>query len=367
MVHGYNSSFEDEPNDDVPNQVFEKTVVSSLKLQQQEYEKAQSLTKTIEAIRTDYLKELRAVVTPSKWSRWTETRFKHRTELRDAIAKAEPTYEGEKQIKKKKKDIIANGEKLRRDTALNVTRATKLRDQHSNRLDKEIIKAWEIPAKPTFLTSEEPSDNPHAWNVFNPPYSGQSFARAWYKSDEPSYPIYTSYLNRIAGQLGSYTYTRVYGADDSDTSWIWVRTGLRFWYKMPATGIFELYLKLQAIYDTYWGDLDDEWGWSDAKSRQYSRPYVRVIYPTLGNIRYGNHIFYYYRHDNDAYWNRHVVGPGNYRWAHVLSDASYPANQWLYVEAGIYDRNYFWCNDVTVRSKMNMKWFVPSIYIRPKT
>jgi hypothetical protein len=136
---------------------------------------------------------------------------------------------------------------------------------------------------------------------------------------------------------------------------------------MPATGIFELYLRLQAIYDTYWGDLDDEWGWSDAKCRQYSRPYVRVISPTLGNIRYGNNIFHYYRHTNDAYWSRNVIGPGNYGWAYVLSDAAYPSNQWIYVEAGTYDRNYFWSNDVTVRSEMNMKWFIPGIYIRPKT
>ncbi len=367
MTHGYNAGFENEPNDDVPNQAITKAVISSLKLQHQGYEKAQSLTKTMEAFHTDYMKKLSAVVTPSKWSKWTETRFKHRTALRDTIAKAEPTYNGEMQIKKKKKELIAYGDKLRSDLAFNLTRATKLRDQHSNNLDKAITKAWDIPSRPTFLLSKGPIDNPHPWTAINPPYSGGSWSYYWYRSDEPSNPIHARYLNRVAGQVGSYTYTRVYGADDWDMSYIWYRTGVRFWYKMPATGIFELYLRLQAIYDTYWGDLDDEWGWSDATCQQYSRPYVRVLSPTLGNIRYGNTIFYYYRHNNNAYWNRNVMGPGNYGWAYTLSDAAYPSNQWIYVEAGILDYNYFWSNDVTVRSKMNMKWFVPSIYIRPKT
>jgi rubrerythrin len=151
LTHGYNAGFEDEPINDIPNQAIDKAIVSSLKLQQQGYEKAQSLTKKIEASHKDYVKELRAVVTQPKWSKWTKTRLKHRTGLRDAITKAEPTYEGEKQIQKKKKEIIAYGEKLRRDISLNITRATQLRDQHSNRLDKAIEKAWEIPARPTFL------------------------------------------------------------------------------------------------------------------------------------------------------------------------------------------------------------------------
>ena len=367
MKNGYNASFEDEPVDGLPNQAMEKVGGASLSLQQKEYRKAQSLARRMEKLQTDYLKELHVTVTEPKWSEWTQTRLKNRIALREAIAKAEPTIQGENEIKNRKKVIIVNGKKFREDFGFNITKATKLRDQHSKRLEKVINTAWKIPAKPTFLLSKGPIDNPHPWTITNPPYSGQYSNYSWFKSDEPYYPTLSGYVNRITGQVGSYTRTKVNGADDWDKSYVWYRTGLRFWYKMPATGIFELYLKLQAIYSNYRGDTDDEWGFSDCCVKQYSRPYVRVIYPSVGNIRYGNNIFYYHTHTDDNYWNRNVIGSGDYRWTYVLSDAAYPTNQWLYVEAGIEDYNYFWCNDVSVDSIMNMKWFVPSIYIRPKT
>ena len=346
----------------MPNEAIEKAIVSSLKLQQQGYKKAQGLTKRIEAYNTDYLRQLRAVVTPAKWSRWTQARLKNRTELRDAIAKAEPSYDGEKQTQKKTKEIIASGEKLQRDLDFDITAATKLRDEHSNRLDKAFKTVWAIPDRPTFLRSKDPRDpdDNHPLRLFTPPYPGGSWEAHLYKTDEPRTPKYVCYLDRISGELGSYTYTRVSGADNSDASFAWVRTGVRLWYQMPVTGRFRLWMHLQAIHDNYWGRLSDECGWSDAKVLLHSRPYVRVTSPTLNHQVFGNYILYYTRHNNDAYWDRNVNGDG---WIQINYDDEYPANQWISIEAGITDMNSFWSNDVTVRSRMKMKWSIPQILV----
>ena len=367
MNNNYGAGFEDNPSSEAPQQAVDAAIASSLSLQQQGYKLSQDLSKKLLAARTAYLRRLTTLMTPAKYAKWKETKLKHRNDLRAALAKVEPSYEGEMAIKNTRKEIIAKAERFTGEIAFNTEMAKPLRDQHSKNLAALFKGALDIPDKHVFLTATGPTNNPHPWTAIVPPYSGSAWEYYWEITDEPSVPSFARYLDRAAGQLGSYTFTRVYGADDSDYSFIWYRTGVRFWYKMPAAGILELYLKLQAIYDNYWGDFDNEWGWSDAHCLQLSRPYVRVISPTLGNIRYGNTILNYNRYGTSDYWNRNVVGPGNYGWAYSLSDASYPANQWLYIEAGMYDYNYFWSNDVTIESKMNMKWFVPSIYVRPKT
>lgn len=87
------------------------------------------------------------------------------------------------------------------------------------------------------------------------------------------------YPDATSGTVGTYTHNHASGADDLDYSYVRYRTGLRFWYQMPMTGMVELWAQMQAIDTPFAGWLNDEWGWSDAECDQESRARLQVIVP----------------------------------------------------------------------------------------
>ena len=366
MSQGYDAGYSVPPLDEDPEDNVGKAIANTLKIHQAEYKGITSLSSRMGSYQKDYLAKMKVLVADGNWAKWNKSRKEHRVALRDAIVAAEPSRNGTLAIEKARKDIVGKGDLFRKSINFDVRKATKIRDPFIRKMDSTIVKAWNIPKKPEFLLTEGPKHNPHPWVIHSPPYPGYHWDYSWYRTDEPWTPSYTRYLDKDAGQLGSYSYVGVWGADDWDLSYVRYRTAFRFWYKMPAAGMFELYFKMQSVHSNFYGDTDDEWGWSDVSVKQYSRPYVRVVSPTVGQRRFGNYLFYYYENDEDSYWYNQVAPVMSTRWAYVLSEDAYAANKWLLVEAGLEDYNYFFSNDVTVDSTVKQKWFVPEIWIRKK-
>jgi hypothetical protein len=279
--------------------------------------------------------------------------------------KVTPTVAGETEITEARLAAAEKSRSFLKEIGFNMARASKVRGEYEVRWQKTMSKAIGRPEKPNYIVLPEqvPEDVHNPWATFTPPYPGWAWDYAWQKSDEPHYPSFWRYLDSASGELGSYTHTHVSGADDSDFAYVRYRTSIRFWYRIPATGLVELWMQMQCIDTPYSGYLHDEWGWSNSACDQESYGRLRVIHPGPGAPRKAT-ILDYRRTGTDANWSRDIALPGEYRWAHFFSTESYTANTWLLLEVGTEDWNHFWSNDVTIHSAMTMHWFLRRVYVR---
>jgi hypothetical protein len=351
--------------EEVPQELQRQVAGISVEVQQQELKEAQSLTNTLQEVTGEYREKLQAMVGRENLERYFELRATLRQGVRKLIAEAPATVVGERDIQEARNEAAEESRAALKEIGFDMARASKLRGEYHTRIQELMSEAIGRPEEPNYLVLPErvPKDIHNPWVTYEPPYPG--WAWAWWsgKSDEPHWPIGARYLNSAAGQLGTYTRTRVSGADDSDWSYMGYRTAIRFWYHLPAAGMAEVWMQMQCIDTPYSGSLHDEWGWSDSACDQESHAYVRVIHPGPGAFRFST-ILDYRRTGTDANWSRHVRWAGDGRWAHIFSAGAYPGGTWLLLEVGTREWNHFWSNDVSVYSAMTQRWFLRRVYVR---
>ncbi|MEA5597797.1 hypothetical protein [Rivularia sp. UHCC 0363] len=363
----FNAGFDSEAIREVPSEAQEQAAKISLDIEQEELREAQSLSKKITSLNADYQKELRLIIGDRNLERYYEFRAPLREKINDLEVKATPTVKGQAEIEEAQSQAVGKSQQFLNEIGFDMVRASKLREGYNARLDEVVSQARGKLEEPNYLilpevmSMEELKATP--WVILDPAYPADSFAYSSNRSDEPDNPVFWRYLNRSSGQLGSYTRNRVSGADDSDYAYVRYQTAMRFWYRIPDTGLTEVFMRLQAIDTAYSGSFNDEWGWSDARCEQMCSAYLRVITPGPGAIRYGT-ILNYVRTGTSANWANQITAPGNERWANLFSTSSYNAGTWLLLEVGTEDWNYFRSNDVSIVSTMNMNWFLKQIYVR---
>jgi hypothetical protein len=294
-----------------------------------------------------------------------EFRVPLRQRVRDVIAKATPTVEGELEIREARLQAAEDSRKSLKEIGFDMALASQLRGEYQTRIHEVVAKALGRPEEPNYLVPPEmvPKDIHNPYVVYGPPYPGWAWAYSWDKSDEPWYPTFARYLDSASGGLGTYTHIHVSGADDDDWSQVRYRTAMRFWYHLPVAGMAEVWMDMQCIATPYSGWLEDEWGWSDSHCDQESLAYLRVIAPGPGAFRRST-ILDYRRTGTDAHWSGDAAAPGVFRWAHIFSADAYAGGTWLLLEVGTEEWNHFWSNDVSIHSAMTMRWFLRHVYVR---
>lgn len=360
------AAFHLEPVEDVPEDEQLKAAGAALELEQEELKQAQSLATKVRGLSTQYQTKLRSIVGDENLERYVEFRRGLRTEVRDVVTRARPTVVGETEVREARLQAAEKSRKFLKKIRFDMARASKLRGDFHTQFDEVVSKAIGRPEEPNYMLLPEmvPEEIHNPWKIYRPPYPA-GYQYCWKnKSDEPNWPYCYTHLHTAAGQLGSYSHIHVSGADDSDYAYARCRTAMRFWYYLPVAGMVEIYMRMQSIHTPYSGWLSDEWGWSDSACDQESYAYLRVLYPAPKAPRKST-ILDYRRTGTDASWSRDVV-PDGYccRWPHFFSADAYPGGTWLRLEVGIDDWNRFWSNDVSICSRMNLKWFLSRVYVR---
>lgn len=77
--------------------------------------------------------------------------------------------------------------------------------------------------------------------------------------------------NRASGAINCTSYSRLVGADDSDSGWTRAMIEIRVGFRMPAAGMVEAWVTLQDVETGMNGRLRDESGCPDGSVRQISR------------------------------------------------------------------------------------------------
>jgi hypothetical protein len=200
------------------------------------------------------------------------------------------------------------------------------------------------------------------WTIFTPPFQGSG---SWYEWN-PLGDFYKGtgdYTNKDTGQVGHYNRVSMYDASDIDMCHAHYRTSIGSWYKMPKTGLVEVWIEAQLGLGLHICDLDDEWGFSDSHVLQWSYLWLQTWGPPDSKERTALMSNFYEEGYTDEYWSTQFLTSGQTYWAHLFSDVSYAKDTWLYVDVGVYTHNYVYTNDVEAKSRIDFKWFFPRVYV----
>jgi hypothetical protein len=312
-------------------------------------------------LREQYKEEIRSIVGAEAWDSHQEqyrellSRF---AETRDRFAR---TPAGEKKEKKHEEGLKKEKHEFYHGLGFDTRKAIVTRAKYVKKarqiLDASLEADAEIPDDAE-LEEPEPTSNPWTW-VF-PPYNHQWTYTAASTGSRGSRSRSLS-ASGVSGEISLWNRMALYGADDSDWSKTDIMAEVGFWFRMPAAGLVEVWIRYRDIDTDYTGRLWDESGCSDANVRQLSRAYLW----TSGSSERYSTVIDYRRGESSGSWARGgPTAPGAILSRHLFSHRSYATNEWVDVRAGVRDMNYFWVDDMGCRSTMTSKWHVDHVAIR---
>lgn len=271
------------------------------------------------------------------------------------------------------------GARRRRETAAILKRlgidADRLRRislrarRRADRLLAEPSRRGKRPAGRLVLPDDVPADiralKSNPWTVKSPPFPGW-----WWWFDHlnaadfgMSFDHFTSKDTGMAGVRSAIT---TYDASDIDIGIYDITTSVGFWYKTPAVGLIEVWIKAQCANARHWCWLDDEWGVSDSTVRQKNYLTLRVwddSAATWGGFSRVLMSHFFEEGQTDGTWNIQWLTNGGTYWGHLFSDLSYPKNKWVWISAGTRNWNYVYTNDVEVESSFDTRWFIAQVLV----
>lgn len=319
-------------------------------------------------IRAAFKDELSTYIDSKNIDGYSDFRKKIKDRLTDAASLFPQSREGEKLKLEFKQKTLADVQQFLKVSGIEAKRVKGLQKKYISQLESTINRVLEIEDEKEMAqvhtdTSNLPGPTSNPWTWYNPPYAGHWSDWWWERTRGSSWA--NSSANRVTGEIDCWSGLSLGGADDNDYSWANSRSEVRFWFRMPAAGMLEVWGYFQAIQAEFSGCLSDEWGISNASIQQLSRPYLRIISPAGAAWRYGL-LLDYRRGESEGCWSGKINGanPGDFRYPHLFSTLSYSAGQWVLAAIGVHDYNYLWVNDMSCSANLYSRWFVKNIAVR---
>lgn len=201
------------------------------------------------------------------------------------------------------------------------------------------------------------------WTVKTPPYQGwEATASGWSYGYGSSANLYT---DMSTGLSGSQNYLSNASAGDFDGALQLCDSTVAFWYKVPATGLIEVWVEGQVGEDTNVLTHWNEFGWSSCSTEQQNFLVMRIIGgggKTYGAMRAAL-VVSFKKSALEGYWFNHFLPGGNIYWAQLFSDIPYKAGEWVIVQAGTRTSNFSKSDDVEIYSSLLYKWFIKSVWV----
>lgn len=321
------------------------------------------LSSNLRGVKDECQKEIRMAIGSEKLEAYEKAHGSVKQRFFDLSTMTLHTTESLNFASRTQKQILRDAKQTIQELDIDAMKIEKIQKKYLAEAEAKVEEALmgNVEAPYVELSSAEapsPSHNPWEWrsapynNDWGTQWSAGSRGTRWVSHIE----------NRLTGEINCWSSMSIVGADDSDYTYTNAYSELQFWFRMPAAGLVEVWLYLQAIHTPYGGCLSDEWGFSDANIRERSRPYLWILSP-YGSPRYGT-LLDYQRGENDGCWSGNIAWGGNYRYAHLFSLDSYTGGQWVLCGVGIHDYNYFWVNDMSCNTHMTSRWFLSSVAVR---
>lgn len=202
------------------------------------------------------------------------------------------------------------------------------------------------------------------WTVKKPPYDGwENLVYSWKYG---GYSLSCNfYVDMSTGLTGSYNYLAIQNPGDFDGAQLRCDSTIAFWYKVPVTGLLEVWIEGQVGENTNSLRHSDEFGWSECSTEQEDFLVMKIVGgggKTPGKVR-ESLVCFSNKNALDGYWFNHFLPSGNIYWAQLFSDIPYKAGEWVLVQAGTRTNNFNKSNDVEIDSSLLYKWFIKSVWV----
>jgi len=258
------------------------------------------LSETLGRLKDECRREIRSIIGPEKLAVYEKFHEKKMLRLEDLASASEHTTEAMNLEAKARRRLLTEAQKFLRSSDVDARRIEDIQKKYVAEAQSSVERALrgleEAPyVDTTDAEAPSPSHNPWAWR--SPPHSSQWGTQWSYGTG--GWRSVSHFESRITGEVDCWSAQAISGADDSDVSYTTAFSELQFWFQMPAAGLVEVWLFLQAIDTPYGGCLQDEWGFSDAGIQERSRPYLWILSP-FGSPRYGTLLDYSRERSKDA-------------------------------------------------------------------
>jgi hypothetical protein len=225
------------------------------------------------------------------------------------------------------------------------------------------------PAKPGFSLETHHGQwidlvDPHAFQIFTPPFPGDQFGLHRYSSGEEFRVARQLFLDRAVGRVGNDV-----TLDNDDSSAIdfcscRAHTQVSFAFKAPATGLVEVVIEAQNELGLHTLSSDDEWGWSDSHTGQFNSLMMHVIHPNVTAPSFALMSSMEVRTDDTTTVQREIFPRGGLFFADLFSDGAVQKDQVVEVRAGTESADSSMTHNEGIHSKSAFHWLLRSVRVR---
>jgi hypothetical protein len=128
-------------------------------------------------------------------------------------------------------------------------------------------------------------------------------------------------------------------------------------FQSPVSGRLRIVATLVCGDSKYFGSLDDESGWSNARIKQNSTLYMTIPGVIDGNAS-TNPLASYSRGDDEGNWFSRIAEPGEVRQYEYVPNITHTSGQWVLMQMGIYDEQRAWVNDMQFSGEIRNNWVI---------
>jgi hypothetical protein len=322
------------------------------------------LTLELNRLRAKCQKEVDSLVGDQNLKAYTKLHDEIRSKFLVPTSISKPESEREQEEKLNRQQLIGRSQEFIKGLGVDKKKVEGVFRRYIKKADGSFDHYLNPKAGAPFAIADRasiPRPDQSPWHWFYPPYLvdyGDKF-------DYGTKGIHacTHYEDYKTGRVSTISYVEIKGASDSD----YARTSASSEITIPQVfapldGRIEAWLTLRNDNSSYHGCMDDEWGWSNISVKQQSRPYMGIY---GRGASYGT-LFDFVKGECDCCWSGKIsdANPGDLRFVHLVSQEPFPANLWAILSFGIFDQNYAWVNDYSVRMTMTNSWFIDSVAIR---
>jgi hypothetical protein len=314
-----------------------------LDLEKKRLRQNQSLARQLRALKSEYRRNLSALMGPGGLRRYR--------------------YLRKKRSKAPRSQRIRESNALLDEIGIDRLRTARLRKNYLDAARKLLaVDDARLPTRRPPLLDTRTSP----WVTYTAPYGGYVWSFQWERSDEASDPVLARHLDRTTGQIGSAIQTRLSGADDDDRLYAEYYTALNVWHIALATGPLEGYFAFAFRTSTYSGQVSDEFGLSHATYIQHAFADFQVLDSQGWLDTQWSHMFTVAdsASGEDAYWNGYVAAPNDVHWYYFKTPASFAQRSALVLQAGIGNMTWFLSDDESITTADDLDLRLDRIMVR---
>lgn len=219
-----------------------------------------------------------------------------------------------------------------------------------------------LPWRP-LVPPDDPTD-PHRWFLFQPPFWGFLFdfdpiTSSNFRAD------HRGFLHPPSGLVGNEATMDCDDAGSFDYASVLAESQIALRFDAPVAGVVEVLVDAQSTMATHHLEIEDEFGFSEAWTRQTNHLMMDVLHPNVPEPSLALMSSAFEESDgDDVSFTREHLTRGQHYFAQLFSAGPVQGGESVIVTVGTRTFDKARANDMEVHSRTDFQWFINSVEVR---